>query len=163
MADSQAVFAERVQQLKLGAFADRMKELVFTTHGVFVFVAPYNLGSQDESELVKRAVVPILGDADHQLRPALRRLFFESYAAAAADVQRRLASRAEDRGRRMTAAEREQRFKATQKKLPNMELRGHLEPAHLLVGAYLDMGETRAHCDTFFGAYVRLGTRKQSG
>ena len=45
-------------------------------------------GNADDSVFIQVMVVPLLGDADHNLKLQLRRTFFESHTQAALDIQR---------------------------------------------------------------------------
>ena len=77
------------------------------TMGSFAFSCSFAPGNADDSVFIQEVVVPLLGDADHTLKPQLRRLFFESYTQAALDVQRRAAPSDEaEKPKRLPAPER---------------------------------------------------------
>ena len=81
--DSQAEFARRVSDLGLGEQMDSILQ-----EGIKCFA---DLAFAPDSELfVKDLVISILGSGSSPLRPALRRLFVESYTLAAADLKRRV-------------------------------------------------------------------------
>ena len=105
--DSTAVFAKRVEELKLGPVLNDMLLKGWDTMGSFAFSCSFAPGNSDDSVFIQEVVVPLLGDADHTLKPQLRRLFFESYTQAALDVQRRAAPSDEaEKPKRLPAPER---------------------------------------------------------
>ena len=63
-----------------------MYALGWDTLGNFAFSCSYVPGSPDDASFISGVVVPILGD-DHTKAAALRRLFFEAYTIAAADLK----------------------------------------------------------------------------
>jgi len=95
--DSAAEFASRLTSFKMGAFVDRFKEAGVETFGDLAFMSAYTPGSAEGETLFTEDIVkPLLGEADHPMKGRLRRLFTEAFALAAADVQRRADSRADD-------------------------------------------------------------------
>ena len=86
--DSTAVFAKRVEELKLGPVLNDMLLKGWDTMGAFAFSCSFAPGNSDDSVFIQEVVVPLLGDADHNLKLQLRRTFFESHTQAALGIQR---------------------------------------------------------------------------
>ena len=71
----------------------------------------------------------------------IRRIFFESYTMASADLHARVERRDDDPPRRMAVQERASRHQAQQRRLPGLHLRGELEPSHYLIDFVQDLFE----------------------
>ena len=110
--DSVAVFAKRLEELKLGAYINEFTALGWDSMGSFAFSCAFSPGQADDSSFINEVVVPLLTDPAHVLKPQLRRLFFEAYTLAALDVQRR-ASPTEDmeKPKKLPAPERLSRLR----------------------------------------------------
>ena len=78
-------------------------------------------------------LIPGLGSATHPDVHQLRRLYFEAFMSASADLKRRADATADDAPRRMPAPERRERFKRVEKRLVGVAMRGDLEVSHRLV------------------------------
>ena len=145
--DSAAFFNQRVQELGLGEFLSQLHAKGYTTTGRFAFSSPYAPTAADDSAFVTNVVNPILGTSDHVLRPQLRRLGFETYAAMAADVQRQHARK--ERGpplplptRKMSQAARAEKYEAQVRRRPSLRLVGQLQPSNVLADKAADMAES---------------------
>ena len=105
--DSTAVFARRVQDLRLTEFLNSFAERGWDTMGAFAFSCAHFPGSSDDSMFSNEVIIPLLGDPGHVLKPQVRRFFFEAYTMAALDVQRRATPGDEaDKPKKLPAPER---------------------------------------------------------
>jgi len=110
--DSKAFFSARLSTLGLNDVITPFAVLGWTTMGEFAFAANYKPGSSDESAFLEEIVVPLYGDAATPKKASLRRLFFEAYAMAAADLHRRAVQPDdEDKPKKLPAVERAARSK----------------------------------------------------
>ena len=104
--DSSAVFAQRLVELGLEDLGEAFELNGWETLGNFAFAVNYAPGTgADELPFINEVVIPLLGDANSPRKTALRRLYFEAYTAAAADVQRRITKTDDDDGLADTPAE----------------------------------------------------------
>ena len=101
-------------------------------------------GQPEGQEFETSIIVPGLGAADHADRSALRRLFFEAYTLAAADLKRRVEATSEDAPRRVPTAEREERRSRVQARLTGLELKGELDCSNRLIDLAIEMYEEDA-------------------
>jgi hypothetical protein len=140
--DSTAVFAKRVEELKLGPVLNDMLLKGWDTMGSFAFSCSFAPGNSDDSVFIQEVVVPLLGDADHNLKPQLRRLFFESYTQAALDVQRRAAPSDEaEKPKRLPAPERLARLRLLKTRLRGLVIEEDLEPSNALIDKFNEIKE----------------------
>ena len=141
MLDSEAVFVSRVEEL--GAVQpeiNQMKLLNIATFGRFAFSASYTPGQADEGPLLAlMANICQVDPAPQDRIPILRRIFFESYTLAAADLRARLEKRDDDQPRKLAQAERSARYAAQVLRLTGLDLVGELEPSHALVDLIFQM------------------------
>ena len=87
--DSSAVFFDRVNFMGLGQFTDAFKQAGWTTLSKFAFSSGFiPQVSSDETVFMSDVAVPILGQGNRTDLPGLRRLHFEAYTLAAADMRR---------------------------------------------------------------------------
>ena len=85
--DSRAVFQARARSFGLeDEDITALSANGWDTLGNFAFSCAYVPGSPDESAFLDKVVTPVLG-ADSPKAAALRRLFFEAYTMAAADLR----------------------------------------------------------------------------
>ena len=142
--DSEAVYRMRVGELELEGFLDRCEELGWNSMAKFAFSSAYTPASNDE-DFVQGVMVPLLGSPDHRDAAAVRKLHFEAYALAVADVQRK-ASAGDDvaKSRQLPAPERAIRLQAVQQELVGIEISEELEPSHSLTDKLVAMHETGA-------------------
>ena len=139
--DSTAVFAKRLTELKLGGLLNEFTEKGWDTMGSFAFSCSHSPGG-DETGFILDVVVPLLGDADHKLKPQLRRLFFEAYTLAALDVQRRAAPSDEpEKPKKLPAPERFSRLKVIKARLKGLVIADDLEPSIALIDKFNSMKE----------------------
>eukprot|EP00973_Karenia_brevis_P061329 8529374-Karenia_brevis.AAC.1 len=76
-----------LKRLNLSELKDPLMDLGATNAGNFAFLSNFVPGSPDDSSFVVEVVVPLLGDPNHKLKPALKRLHFECYHLMAQDAQ----------------------------------------------------------------------------
>ena len=112
--DSPAAFVDRVQELELTAHLERFKAAEWTTLAALAFSSPQG-GNEEAFE--KNVLIPGLGAVDHPDGHALRRLFFEAFMLASADLKRRVEATTDDAPRKMPAAERRERFQRVEARL----------------------------------------------
>ncbi len=112
------------------------------TFGKFAFAANYTPGQADETPLL-RLMARICGadPAPADRVPLVRRLFFESYTLAAADLRSRLEKREDDQLRKLAQAERAARYTAQTNRLTGLDLVGEVERSHALVDLVFQLVE----------------------
>jgi hypothetical protein len=98
--DSVAVFLERVAELGLSVHRDNFAQQGWTTYAKLASATSYVPGALDETVFVREIVAVGLGREDHPDKGVLRRLFFEAYTLAAADLKHRVEVRTDDAPRR---------------------------------------------------------------
>jgi hypothetical protein len=140
--DSKAVFLERVTSLGLGAFSERFVDLGWTSYGELAFATSYTPGQPEDERFKKEVLEAGLGQADHPKKSALRRLFFEAYTMAAADLKRRIETTGDEGPRRVPAVERYERRERVAARLLGLSLDGELDVSNRLldqaIGLYED-------------------------
>ena len=144
--ESSAVFEARAIELGvLPSELERMRSFVWNKFGGFAFACSYMPGTADYSALVRLARTltdtPADGEVPLDRMSVIRRVFFESYTLASADVHARVERRDDDPPRRMAVQERAARHQAQQRRLLGLHLRGELEPSHYLVDFVQDLFE----------------------
>ena len=80
-------------------------------------------------------MTPLFGAANHVDKAKVRRLHFEAYSYAAADMTMTMSRTDDDPPRRMANAERETRWSTLVVRLTGMTLAGIYEPSHAIVNA----------------------------
>ena len=141
--DSKAHFSARLRALGLSELQAKFAEIGADTVGSFASSANYIPGKQDDAPFLEDIVVPLTGDKKSKFKPQLRRLFFECYAAAGEDVNRRASQGDEDaKPRKLPGPEREERFETIKTRLKGLRLEGELDPSTVLIDKYADMEET---------------------
>ena len=133
--DSPAAFTARVAALDLAAHTARFDAAGWKTMANIAFSSPQ--GGTEEA-FFENILLLGLGAADHKDANLLRRLYFESYMLAAADLKRR-ADPTPGTGREMSNPERKERFDRVEKRLGCIRMRDELEPSHRLVDRCVDM------------------------
>ena len=136
--DSKPTFDERVKTIGLGDFLDKIHEAGFYTLGDFAYSCSRVPGSGDDDKFISEVAVPILGDVKAKI-PALRRLWFEAYTAAAAELRARVDRTDEDKPRKMSLPERAARRERIKPKLGGLDLQGVHECSHALEDAFSHM------------------------
>jgi hypothetical protein len=141
--DSQAFFTARLLSLGLDHVSNGFSTLGWTTMAKFGFGANYVPGRADETPFINDIIVPLFGNANAPEKPIVRRLFFEAYTMAAADIQRRTSRPdEEDKPKRIPIAERAERFSKLERELAGLKLSGELEPSNLLVDKFVEMEDS---------------------
>ncbi|CAL1162136.1 unnamed protein product [Cladocopium goreaui] len=126
MLDSTADFLDRAA--KLGANQQELQNLQalgYDTFGKLAFATSYTPGQQDDT-LLKHLAAEVTGqDPPPAARlPIVRRLFFESYTLAAADMQMRLERKDDAVPRLLANAERSSRYEDQKKRLSGIDMTG---------------------------------------
>ena len=143
MLDSEAVFSARAREM--GLVEDEINRIAargWHTMGRFAFCVAYTPGQADEANLVRLgAVVTGTGAADppEDRMPLVRRLYFEAYTLAAADLRSKVDRRDDDAPRRLALPERTQRNSQQAVRLNGIDLVGDLEVSHALIDAVVQM------------------------
>ena len=142
--DSSAVFAARAIEVGLlPAELDRLKGRAWDTFGKLAVAVAYNPGQPDDSAILKLAAfitgVDSIDRVPEDRVPVIRRLHFEAYSYAAADLRTRVDRRDDDPPKKLAAPERASRHLEQMRRLPGLHLRGELEPSHALVDLAQDI------------------------
>ena len=143
MLDSQADFIDRAR--KLGADegeVTNLKTLGYDTFGKLAFSTNYTPGQQDETAL-KTLAAEIVGidPCPSNRLPIIRRLFFESFSFAAADMQLRVERKDDSVPRKLANAERASRYEDQKRRLSGIDLSGEMEPSNSLIDIVYHMTE----------------------
>ena len=140
--DSEAVFNERMVALGLQEHTEKFDKLGWKTYGSLAFATSFVPGQTEDERFLKDIVEAGLGDSNHHHKGALRRLFFESYTLAAADLKRKVEVTTDDAPRKVPAAERQERRDRVAIRLVGISLRGEMDISNrlldLAVGIYED-------------------------
>ena len=143
MLDSSAVFESRAEQIGVNAAElERLRTLNINTFGKFAFAANYTPGQADETPLI--TLISLVCNADPappDRIPLVRRLFYESYTMANADLRSRIEQRDGDPPKKLAQAERSSRYVDQVARLTGLDLTGELEPSHALVDLVFQMVE----------------------
>lgn len=140
--ESKAVFQARA--IAIGV--DRptlllMEAQNWKTLASFGFSCSYVPGQTDDSTFKTDVLTVLFGAPVHPMAAALRRLYFESYTMAAAELKSKLERTGEDPPRKLPLPEREARFNRLASRLTGMKLVGPTEPSHALVDSIAQMIE----------------------
>ena len=87
--ESKAYFSARLAKLGLADELETFAELGWTTLAEFGFASNYRPMGLDDAPFINEVIVPLLGDPGHKKKAIVRRLYFEAFSMAAADVNRR--------------------------------------------------------------------------
>lgn len=143
MLDSQADFLDRAR--KLGATDDevnQLKALGYDTFGKLAFSTNYTPGQADDTSLKALAAQIVQADPCPPNRlPIVRRLFFESFTLAAADMQLRVERKDDSIPRKLANAERSARYEDQRRRLSGIDISGELEPSNSLIDIVYHMTE----------------------
>jgi hypothetical protein len=139
--DSQAVFEERVNALGLREHLEKFRELGWTTYGSLAFATSFVPGQAEDERFLVDIVEAGLGSRTHNHKGALRRLFFESYTLAAADLKRKVEVTTDDAPRKIPAAERQERRERVANRLVGVTLRGELDVSNRLLDLIVSIHE----------------------
>ena len=143
--DSSAVFLERIVAIGLSPHATQFEALGWNTHGNFAYAASAPPGSAGGADAFSAEIAgPLLG-ADygvHQDLAKIRRLHFESYTLAVADMNRMVnKTEDDDKPRTLPAPERALRMAALQEILGELEIDDNVEPADSLTDKFVAIQE----------------------
>ena len=141
--DSEAVLRTRASAIGVTpGHIDQMVAAGYSSLGRFAFACNFVPGGADDAEFV--ALVATITGAAPPSPAALacfRRLFFEAYTLAAADLRPKVSRDEDSAPRRLAAPERSHRYQEQQARLVGLRLVGELEPADSLVDAACQMAE----------------------
>ena len=143
MLDSEADFQARAKDVGLSQTeVDNLKRIGYATFAKLAFSSSYVPGQADEGPL-KMLAAEVTGiDPCPPVRLALvRRLVFESYTLAAADLRMKISRTSDDAPRKLATAERASRYADQVARLPGIEMSGEQEPSHSLIDAIYHMSE----------------------
>jgi hypothetical protein len=132
--DSSAVFEQRA--LHMGLSADVLKMIVdkgYRNMAMFAFSCNYSPGASTDKPFLDMIAATLGREPNPAELSILRRLFKESYANVAADIESQVKQTDESVSRRLAPAERADRLKNQQQKLGGLAIRGQYEPADALV------------------------------
>ncbi len=144
--DSTAAFRERLSQLGLDAIWGDFEARGWSTMGSFAFATGFTSNAADDERWVQAVLVPLLGAeaAVHPKAAAIRRLYFECYTVAAADLKRRVTRTDDDQPVRMPTAERQSRRDSTAARLSNLDIEEDMEPSNALIDLCATMADTNS-------------------
>ena len=139
MLDSAAVFEARCREMGLlPDEAARLKSRGWNSFALLAFACSYTPGQADDTNLVRLGAIITgagAGDPPEDRMPIVRRLFFEAYTLAAADLRSRVDRREDDAPRKLALPERSQRNRDQAIRLSGVSLEGAREVSHALVDA----------------------------
>ena len=143
MLDSAAAFKDRAASIGVtAAELARLEVLNLDTFGKLAYGCSYVPGQADDQPLLTlRERVCEAAPPPEERVPVIRRLFFESYTLANADLRSRVDRKDDEQPRKLAQAERAARHKDQQVRLAGLELVGELEPSHSLVDLVFHMLE----------------------
>ena len=145
MLDSSAVFEARCKEMGLlEEEAARLKSKGWNTFALLAFACSYTPGQADDTNLVRLgAIITGSGASDppEDRMPVIRRLFFEAYTLAAADLRSRVDRREDDAPRKLALPERSQRNRDQALRLAGVSLDGEREVSHALIDVVVQLCE----------------------
>ncbi|CAJ1445914.1 unnamed protein product, partial [Effrenium voratum] len=134
LVDSAPVFKARCLSFGLAeTVIDSLHDKGWDTHATFAFSCSYIPGSGDDAAFVMKVIEPLLGSADHADGAKLRRLHFESYTLAAAEMKRKVESAEGQPPAKLPPAEVAERIAVLQAKLDPLLIENTMEPSHALI------------------------------
>lgn len=141
MLDSSAVFISRAEEIGLNrAEVTKLRTDGLDTYGKLAFACHDVPGQAQEQPLLDlRARICEVVPAPQDRVPLIRRLFFQSYTLAAADLRTKLEKKDDDQPRKLAQAERAAAYTAQVRRLAGLDLVGELEPSHSLVDQVFQM------------------------
>ena len=119
--DSADTFDERVKPRHLTACAERFRQANWHTFADLAFATSFSPGG-DKTVFTGEIIVKGLGSADHADRPRLRRLFWEAFTLASADMRAQVSKGPDDVPRVIPNAEREARRARVVARLTGLEV-----------------------------------------
>ena len=143
--DSEAAFEERVTELGLAEALPELRVKHWDTFGSLAFASSYVPGVTDDAVFIRDVVTPVLGNGQHPKRHILRRLYYESYTHAAADLKMKTERKGDEATlRKLPNPERLARWAALKRALPGIRFEGQAEPSNALVDRVCSMHEDHA-------------------
>ena len=143
--DSQAVFEAR--SLELGVTPTELtviRDKNWAAYGKFAFSCHFAPGNADEMPFIKM-VAEVTGSGANNppedRLPIFRRLFWEAYTMAAAEMRARVEQRDSDLPRKLAAPERATRHEDQQLRILSIKMEDEFEPSHALIDAVVQLSE----------------------
>lgn len=141
--DQESVFEDRCAELGLQELLPQLQSLGYTNLGNFAYACPWN-ADKPHAEFDASVLPRILTDPGEPRSIGLRRLWFEAYTDACAELQAKQQARSSETGiRRLAAPERERRRKAVASKCQFGKMRDHEEPGETVVDTMVAMFEDK--------------------
>ena len=137
--DSSAVFSDRVHQLGLGDHLEAFNQAGWHTYADVAFSTSYLPGQPEDARFANDILVRGLGQQDHKDKDKLRRLFFEAYSLASADMSRLVSASSDDIPRKVPNVEREERRRRLADRLVGVNLSGELDVSNRLIDINISM------------------------
>ncbi len=132
--DSKAVFKQRALFMGLTpAVFEKLEAKGFTTMALFAFSCNYSPGASTDKPFLDMIADTLGRDPSALEVSILRRLFSESYANVAADTRCQTEQTHETAARKLAPAERAERLRMQQERLPGLNIKGQYEPGDTLV------------------------------
>ena len=122
--------------LHMGLEADVLRLIVekgYKNMALFAFSCNYAPGASNDKPFTEMLTATLGWDPTPPELSILRRLFNESYANVAADIESQVKQTDDTVSRKLAPAERAERLKVQQNKLKGIAIRGQYEPADALV------------------------------
>jgi hypothetical protein len=141
--DSKAHFEQRLTELELHDLLPFFAAKGWTTAGAFAFSTTFVPGSADDAAFKRQVLEPLVTPAQVEgpQAPSIRRLFYESYTMAVADLKRKVEANGDELPRRLPTAERAARLVNQQTRLLGLVLEEDLECSNALIDKGIQMVE----------------------
>lgn len=138
--ERQEVFFARVVELSLEDLIPALKTRGLTSYAKFAFGCDYNPQMADASLLATQLLKPICGDDEHHI-PSLRRLWWEAWGVATADMRRQVESVDTDAPRKLTLVELNARRVSATQSLGGLRFEGELDVSDQLITECVGMAD----------------------
>ena len=138
--DSVAVFQDRVNELGPSAHSGRFTAAGWDTYASLAFSTSYIPGT-DEAASARDIVTVGLGSENHADKKALRRLFFDAYTLAAADLKSRADTKSDDAPSWIPYLERQAGRDRVAARLTGLDLTDELDCSNRLVDKAIEIYE----------------------
>ena len=106
--ESEATFEARVRELGLGDVWEAMKAKGLNTYAQFAFGANFTPGQADESQLLSKIIVPLVGTNESRYASVVR-LFFEAFTLMSANMKQMIERADDSAPKKLSIAEHEAR------------------------------------------------------
>ena len=113
----------------------------YISMGRFAFGSSYCPGSGDDAKFLEEIVAPVWGETANAKKKFARRLFFEAYTLAAADMKGKIDRTDGDPPKKMPKIERESRIDAIKTANGSLKIKDHTEPGPTLVDRFSQMAD----------------------